>query len=92
MIEEKLGQPCDYFCYPNGSLREEILPLVQEAGYRAALTTREGLNHPGDDLYKLKRMHLPQGRTPEEALAVASGFSYKLSQFLARFRGESRAK
>jgi peptidoglycan/xylan/chitin deacetylase (PgdA/CDA1 family) len=87
MIEEKLHQSCDYFCYPNGNYTQEILPLVREAGYKAALTTIEGGNQPGDDVHQLKRVHLPQGRTPQEALAVASGFSFKLSMLLRRLRG-----
>jgi peptidoglycan/xylan/chitin deacetylase (PgdA/CDA1 family) len=88
MIEEKLHQSCDYFCYPNGSYTQETLHLVREAGYKAALTTREGGNQPGEDLYQLKRVHIPQGRTPQEALAVASGFSIKLSNLLRRLRGK----
>jgi peptidoglycan/xylan/chitin deacetylase (PgdA/CDA1 family) len=92
MIEEKLNQPCDYFCYPNGSYNQEVIPLVREVGYKAALTTQEGVNYPGDDLYQLKRLHMPQGRSPQEALAVASGFSFKLSLLLRMLRETGTAK
>jgi peptidoglycan/xylan/chitin deacetylase (PgdA/CDA1 family) len=92
MIEENLNKSCNYFCYPNGNYTQETIPLVKEAGYEAALTTKEGDNKPGVDLYQIKRVHMPQGRTPQEGLAVASGFGFKLSTLINRLRGTSVAQ
>jgi peptidoglycan/xylan/chitin deacetylase (PgdA/CDA1 family) len=86
-IEDSMGQSCDFFCYPNGSYNQDAPGLVREAGYSAAVTVQEGINYPGADLYQLKRLHLPQGQTPEESLAVTSGFSWKLSLLLKYLRG-----
>jgi peptidoglycan/xylan/chitin deacetylase (PgdA/CDA1 family) len=90
IIEEKLQQECKYFCYPNGDYSEAVIPQVREAGYKAALTTKEGLNYRGDDLYTLKRMHMPQLRSPQEVLGVATGFTFQLSLLLRGFRKSLR--
>ena len=38
-IEEKLGKPCVLFAYPNGDFNAEIVQLVEESGFTAAVTT-----------------------------------------------------
>ena len=42
IIEDHLGHSIDYFCYPTGGFTEEIKRLVEEAGYKAAVTTNRG--------------------------------------------------
>jgi peptidoglycan/xylan/chitin deacetylase (PgdA/CDA1 family) len=59
IIEEKTGRPVEYFAYPNGRREDfgvEAVRIVSESGFRAALTTMEGFNHRGDDLFELKRL------------------------------------
>ncbi len=57
-IEEQLGTPVEGFAYPNGT-RADFLPetktLLQEAGYRYAVTTIGGSNEPEEDVYELRR-------------------------------------
>jgi peptidoglycan/xylan/chitin deacetylase (PgdA/CDA1 family) len=58
IIEEKTGRPVRYFAYPNGrreDFRTETERIVSESGFGAAMTTIEGFNCKGDDLYELKR-------------------------------------
>lgn len=59
IIESAVESPVEFFAYPNG-LREDFTDetrnLVAAAGYRAALSTIEGVNKQGDDLYGLKRI------------------------------------
>ena len=38
-LEELLGTPCEYFCYPNGSFDDQSRDDVESAGYRAAVTS-----------------------------------------------------
>ncbi|MGF1538177.1 MAG: polysaccharide deacetylase family protein [Elainellaceae cyanobacterium] len=38
ILEEKLGMPIHYFTYPEGNYDERVAEVVEEAGYRAALT------------------------------------------------------
>jgi peptidoglycan/xylan/chitin deacetylase (PgdA/CDA1 family) len=57
------------FCYPNGALDETTKRLVQEAGYRAALTTRPGLESlvPADR-FAIPRVGLHQDVAKTESL------------------------
>jgi peptidoglycan/xylan/chitin deacetylase (PgdA/CDA1 family) len=57
-VEAELQQPVYYFAYPNG--REEDLgpfnkEVLRSAGYRAAMTTIWGVNHPTTDRMEMRR-------------------------------------
>lgn len=41
-LEEKLGRPVRYFCYPYGDFNAEIAEMVKRAGYELAFTTIQG--------------------------------------------------
>ena len=58
MIEDHLGHNIDYFAYPSGGFTEEIKRFVQDAGYKAAVTTNRGKDLFNQDLYELKRIHM----------------------------------
>lgn len=72
IIEERLGMPCDLFCYPNGrrgDFDQNTGRLVRDAGYRCALTTVHGMNGSGADVYALRRYPVT-GRMVAGELAV----------------------
>jgi peptidoglycan/xylan/chitin deacetylase (PgdA/CDA1 family) len=79
-IERELSAPVPFFAYPNGrreDFTDETKRLVIEAGFRAALTTIEGLNRVGDDLYELKRIGIGSDSSMIWfRLAVAGFFVY----------------
>jgi peptidoglycan/xylan/chitin deacetylase (PgdA/CDA1 family) len=57
-IEKRLQQPVDHFAYPFGQAADfngDAKRVVQEAGFKTAVTTIWGLNEPGDDPLLLKR-------------------------------------
>jgi peptidoglycan/xylan/chitin deacetylase (PgdA/CDA1 family) len=54
-LEEQLGHPVTVFCYPAGLYGDRDVRLVREAGYRAALTTDPGVNHPDQPRERLRR-------------------------------------
>jgi len=58
VIEEHLGHPIEYICYPSGGFNHEIKRLVREAGYKAGMTTNRGKDRFDADLYELKRIHM----------------------------------
>lgn len=63
-IEDKLGKAVNSFCYPDGFFSEEVIKFVKEAGYTSALavSTQEvfsDLNKVGDDVYRLRRICMP---------------------------------
>lgn len=75
-IEDELQIPVEYFAYPNG--REEDFglsnkALIQEAGYRAAVTTIWGVNYRSTDPFELRR-----GGPWENTAAM---FAYKLDWY-----------
>ncbi len=55
-IEEKIGMPLDYFCYPSGGFNEKAKELVAKAGYKSACTTNRGFAKFNRDVYELKRI------------------------------------
>jgi peptidoglycan/xylan/chitin deacetylase (PgdA/CDA1 family) len=54
-IERHTGAPVSSFCYPAGLYGTREVRLVAEAGYRAAVTCRNGINPGGAGLGELRR-------------------------------------
>jgi len=67
-IEKHLGRKCVHFCYPNGDYNEKVVGLVEEADYMSALSTQDGLNCIGDNIYSLKRIPFPDFNYSSSAL------------------------
>ncbi|MFA5350411.1 MAG: polysaccharide deacetylase family protein [Candidatus Omnitrophota bacterium] len=55
-IEQKIGIPVDYFCYPGGGFNEKIKESVARAGYKGACSTNRGFADFNSDVYELKRV------------------------------------
>jgi peptidoglycan/xylan/chitin deacetylase (PgdA/CDA1 family)/CelD/BcsL family acetyltransferase involved in cellulose biosynthesis len=57
-IEEELQSTVEHFAYPSGR-ETDFSPwnkeVIREAGYRAAVSTLWGVNHPGTDRMELRR-------------------------------------
>jgi peptidoglycan/xylan/chitin deacetylase (PgdA/CDA1 family)/CelD/BcsL family acetyltransferase involved in cellulose biosynthesis len=75
-IEEEIQLPADHFAYPNGrdeDFGEWNKEVLRAAGYKAAVTTKWGMNYPSTD-----RMELRRGGPWEESPAL---FAYKLDWY-----------
>jgi len=81
-IEEHLGHPVDYFCYPIGGFSAQIKELVRQDGFKAAMTTNRGKDHYNFDLYELKRIHMNNTDTRYSGLIMW----FKLSGYYNMFR------
>ena len=57
-IEQKIGMPVDYFCYPGGGFNAKAKELVIQAGYKGACTTNRGFAKFNSDVYELKRIKI----------------------------------
>ena len=57
-LEELIGRSVTAFAYPYGLFDEDARLAVQEAGYRAACSTRSGFNDPEVDRYLLRRIEV----------------------------------
>lgn len=54
-LEDELGREATVFSYPHGAFDPGVESLVREAGFRMAVTDRQGLNRPGGDPLRVKR-------------------------------------
>ena len=60
-LEQQLGQPVRFFAYPFGALRDinrDIVQLVAESGYAAAVTSLSGTNGRHTNPYALRRTEI----------------------------------
>jgi len=59
------------FCYPNGDFTSDIAHAVQQAGYRAGVTTRAGWNDRDPDPFALKRLGMHEDVSRTDAMFAA---------------------
>lgn len=59
-LQQELDQPVDLFCYPNGDVCAAAEALVKKH-YKAAVTTRHGINTTRTDNTRLLRIGLQEG-------------------------------
>ncbi len=78
-LEELMQGPCLHFCYPNGDWDQRSVGAVRGAGYQTAVTTDEGWNAVGDDLFTLKRYSFPVKGDPLKGLFAILGIFHFIS-------------
>jgi peptidoglycan/xylan/chitin deacetylase (PgdA/CDA1 family) len=57
-IEDRLGAPVRFFCYPHGLHDDRCVRLLEGAGYAGACTTLAGINGPGSEPFRLRRAEI----------------------------------
>ena len=62
-LKNNLNTSIHYFSYPRGRFTEKLQPLLESAGIRAAVTTDQGQNRSGTNLFQLKRLDAGYCRT-----------------------------
>ena len=62
ILEERIAQPVESFCYPNGDSDARSAQAVAKAGYRQAVTTRWGRNRMHTDRFRLRRCDMDPKR------------------------------
>ncbi len=67
-LQQRFGEPVDFFCYPAGSYDDAVIAAVREAGYLGATTTNPGLAEPSEP-YELKRIRVEPGDGAPELAA-----------------------
>ncbi len=58
MLEDKLGKPVDYFCYPYGQYDRATIEAVKNAGYKAAFTTCDSIWQGRGNPYRMRRIEI----------------------------------
>lgn len=71
-LEEVLDRQVEHFCYPNGSVDENIWRAVENSGYKSATTTNYGFNERQGNPFLLNRIDAQSGAA--NFAQSASGF------------------
>lgn len=58
ILEAGLGKPVELFAYPFGYFNDLIISVVQEAGFKAARTSRKGTHHVKGNPFTLKSIEV----------------------------------
>ena len=78
-LERLYGLKIEAFAFPNGDCSEHDIITTRNAGYRCALTTDTGINDIDVDLFRLRRISVPDDASVSELLVKASGFWSRLN-------------
>jgi hypothetical protein len=73
VLRRRYGVPVNWFCYPSGHYDAKVIAAVQAAGYQGSTTVIPGWAQPGEDRYRLHRLRVLGGTTPDQLLALVNG-------------------
>jgi len=57
-VEAHTNQPVRFFCYPSGRYDDDVLAVVESAGYNGAVTTKWGATQRLDNRYTWSRIRI----------------------------------
>lgn len=86
-LERQLGRPIYALAYPNGDYSDRDIALLRGAGYTCGLTSDPGFNDRRTDVFRLRRMTIPDDAGVSELIVKTSGLWALLLQ---RWRSEAR--
>ncbi len=92
ILEQQLGRPVDYFCYPAGHYTPQVEALVPADGYLAAVSTHEGVTHSPLSRYALTRVRMHGSDTLQSFKAKVGVTSDKKLEPAAENRRENTIK
>jgi peptidoglycan/xylan/chitin deacetylase (PgdA/CDA1 family) len=73
VIQRRYGVPVNWFCYPSGHYNAAVVAEVRAAGYQGSTTVVPGWAGPGSDPYRLPRLRVLGGTSPEALLSEIAG-------------------
>ena len=85
-LQRKYGLEVYALAFPNGDYSERELLLARKWGYRCAFTQEPGFNDDQSDLFRLRRIALPDDCSIDELLVKASGLWGPISLWRRRSR------
>jgi peptidoglycan/xylan/chitin deacetylase (PgdA/CDA1 family) len=68
-IQRRYGVPVNWFCYPSGHYDATVIAAVKSAGYTGSTTVVPGWAGPESDPYRLPRLRVLGGTSPESLLS-----------------------
>jgi peptidoglycan/xylan/chitin deacetylase (PgdA/CDA1 family) len=69
VIQRRYGVPANWFCYPSGHYDATVIAAVKSAGYTGSTTVVPGWAGPASDPYRLPRLRVLGGTSPEALLS-----------------------
>lgn len=72
IIEKAIGSSVNFLSYPNGDYNSEVIVNLRNLGYRAACSSKFGLNNTGTDAFELKRIKISSSYTLEDFKKIMS--------------------
>jgi peptidoglycan/xylan/chitin deacetylase (PgdA/CDA1 family) len=68
-VQQRYGVPVNWFCYPSGHYNATVIAAVKAAGYTGSTTVVPGWARPSEDRYRLHRLRVLGGTSPQALLA-----------------------
>jgi peptidoglycan/xylan/chitin deacetylase (PgdA/CDA1 family) len=68
-VQHRYHVPVNWFCYPSGHYNLTVINAIKAAGYIGSTTVVPGWASPSEDSYRLPRLRVLGGTSPEELLA-----------------------
>jgi peptidoglycan/xylan/chitin deacetylase (PgdA/CDA1 family) len=68
-VQQRYGVPVNWFCYPSGHYDATVIAAVKAAGYTGSTTVVPGWAAPPEDRYRLHRLRVLGGTSPQALLA-----------------------
>jgi peptidoglycan/xylan/chitin deacetylase (PgdA/CDA1 family) len=68
-IQQRYGVPVNWFCYPSGHYDATVIAAVKAAGFTGSTTVVPGWASPASDPYRLPRLRVLGGTSPESLLS-----------------------
>jgi peptidoglycan/xylan/chitin deacetylase (PgdA/CDA1 family) len=68
-IQQRFHVPVNWFCYPSGHYNTTVIDAVKAAGYAGSTTVVPGWAHRDEDPYRLHRLRVLGGTSPQQLLA-----------------------
>ena len=90
-LKEKLHKKSLVFSYPNGNLDKRALPVFQKSGVKSAVSCREGLCRPNEDLFDLPRISIASNTSIARFRLLTSEFIFSFKKLFTyrdvKYRG-----
>jgi peptidoglycan/xylan/chitin deacetylase (PgdA/CDA1 family) len=82
VLQARIGQPIETFCYPNGNSDARTAHAVAQAGYRRAVTTAWGSNGLDANRFQLRRYDMAVKRMQDPSGKFVPAFlAFRMSGF-----------
>ncbi|HEY9160787.1 MAG TPA: polysaccharide deacetylase family protein [Desulfomonilia bacterium] len=69
-LEDKLGKPVATFSYPNGNYNNELMQIIDNLGFKLAVTTKPGMLDESENLLALRRILIHNDMTNSKHMFV----------------------